>query len=89
MQDKDEPGFPSESDAYRKRKRLDCFGNFFGESVWDSLGVVMKAESANKCQACPDADICFRLCVLQQLESIAENQRKLFSRLNILEKRPF
>ncbi|MBN2287919.1 MAG: hypothetical protein JXQ83_01205 [Candidatus Glassbacteria bacterium] len=87
MNDKAESRFQPERNAYRKRKRLDCFTSFFGESVWDALGVVMKAESANKCQDCPDADICYRLCLLRQLESVVENQRKIMARLNVLENR--
>ena len=85
MPDKSESRFPPESEAYNKKDRLYCFANFFGESVSDAQGVVMRAESANKCQDCPDSDICFRLYLVSQLEYLTENQRKILSRLNILE----
>ena len=87
MPEEAELRFPPESEAYRKRARLDCFANFFGESVWDAHGIVIKPASANKCQDCPDAAICFRLCMMRQLESLAENQRKILSRLSVIENR--
>ncbi len=85
MPDNDKSRFPRERAAYQSRERLYCFTSFFGESVSDAQGVVMRVESANKCQDCPDAEICFRLYILRQMENLAENQRKILARLTVLE----
>ena len=85
MPDNEKSRFPQESAAYEKRERLYCFASFFGESVSDAQGVVMRVASANKCQDCPDAEICFRLYTLRQIEHLVENQRKIFARLTVLE----
>ncbi|MEA2064061.1 MAG: hypothetical protein U9P14_10215 [Gemmatimonadota bacterium] len=73
--------------VYEQHERRDCFGDFFGESVSDVQGVVQRSESANKCQDCPDAEICFRLNALRQMEILAENQSRIITRLNYLESR--
>jgi len=87
MTDKNKSRFPPESFAYQKRERLYCFANFYGESVSDAQGVVIRAASANKCQDCPDAEICFRLYLLHQIELMAENQHKILAKLMFLENR--
>ena len=81
MSEKKKSRFPDRKAAYEKRDRLPCFGKFFGESVSDALGVVMPAESANRCQDCPDSDICFRLCLLKRLDIAGENQKLLIAML--------
>jgi hypothetical protein len=79
--------FPSAGQALEERERLSCFGLFFGESVSDTLGVVLPDESANRCQDCPDMDICFRLIALRSLAQVAETQQKVLDRLDCLESR--
>ena len=78
---KDPSRFPEVKEAYKKRERLPCFTKFFGESVSEPLGVVRPAESANRCQDCPDSDICFRLCLLKRLDIAGENQKLLIAML--------
>ena len=87
MTDKNKSRFPPESSAYQKRERLPCFANFYGESVSDAQGVVIRAASANKCQDCPDAEICFHLYLLRQIELLAENQHRILAKLTVLESR--
>lgn len=84
MSEKSSSRFPPESAAYARRDRLPCFARFFGESVSDALGVVLAGPSANKCQDCPDADICFRLSFLHRMEQLAGQQKQIIERLDSL-----
>ena len=84
MSEKNPSRFPPQSAAYDRRDRLPCFARFFGESVSDTLGVVLSGPSAKKCQDCPDTDICFRLSSLRRLEQVAEQQKHIIERLDSL-----
>jgi hypothetical protein len=84
MSEKNSSRFPPESAAHNRRDRLPCFARFFGESVSDTLGVVLAGQSANKCQDCPDADICSRLLILHRLEQLSERQKRIIERLDSL-----
>ena len=85
MPDSRNSRFPAEKAAYEKRERLSCFARFYGESVWDAQGMVIHTVSTNKCQDCPDGDICFRLTLLNQLNRLTETQQDILTRLYNIE----
>ena len=84
MSDEKKSRFPSIEKSFEHRDRLDCFGRFFAESVYDAQGLLLENQSANRCQDCPDTEICFRLWVVNTIHDIRNTQSKLMEKLDFL-----
>lgn len=87
MPEKKKPRFPCGKMAGHPYGRQSCFTDFFGESVSDALGLVLPAESVNKCQICPDTDICFKISLVKRLDQSAETQKRILFLLESLNER--
>ena len=84
MPDESKSRFPAIEKAFEHRERLDCFGKFFAESVSDAQGLLLENQSANRCQDCPDTEICFKIWVVNSIHDIQKVQSKLMDKLDFL-----